>query len=465
MLQRGSSTTGADSHGASFQNELDGLSQACQGKRSGPAPTPRSERAQRLPRSRQDRPGRASKPSRESTGEERPGASRPQCSEAVACHAPQVQSAPAEEGRTEKAVPQSDLVPKPQVPGEVESPVPLFPAEVGTGAEARNKASATPTIERTSFQLQAAANLAFAVRLTHSQPATPVPAASAPGDEEALQVSAQPAMSGRPNAGLGAAAVESADEVEARVPAAGTAGGAHTDGFTPPGESEGAAPAGKPPATSKVETIGRSLPSAAPGVVSDGPRKAQPMEITPGLAMPADSLATASAATAVRKPSTSIEAVSPVAGPEPAVAPPANRIDLRVQGLQGETVNIRLVSQRDAVQVAVHSAANGLVNDLRNGLQELVQTLKETGYQAETWRPTLSSSASSEPRNERGAEQQHPPTGGGNSRQDAPGGQHENRDGSGRSDRQLPHWVEELEASLAGKPEMNWREFLDGDYR
>ena len=72
--------------------------------------------------------------------------------------------------------------------------------------------------------------------------------------------------------------------------------------------------------------------------------------------------------------------------------------------------------------MTVKTASPGLTADLRGGLQDLVQTLKDSGYQTEAWRPLPSGSPASSASNNPGAEQERPPEGGKGGREFASGG-------------------------------------------
>jgi hypothetical protein len=132
-------------------------------------------------------------------------------------------------------------------------------------------------------------------------------------------------------------------------------------------------------------------------------------------------------------------------------------MDLRVHGQQNERVDIRLVARGNEVQVTVKTASPGLTSELREGLQDLVRTLKDSGFQTEAWKPLPPGSPSSSANNNSGAQHERAPEGGQGGKESASGWQQENRGGRGRQDTP-PRWVEELEASSASAPKTNWRE-------
>ena len=148
---------------------------------------------------------------------------------------------------------------------------------------------------------------------------------------------------------------------------------------------------------------------------------------------------------------------SPAAASEPGAVQSPGRIDLRVQGQQNERVDIRLVARGSELQVTVKTASPALTTELRGGLQDLVQSLRDSGYQTEAWRPLPPGSPASNASNDAGREQGQPHEGGQSGRESASGWQQENRGDRGRQDNP-PRWVEELEASSAGSPHTNWRE-------
>jgi len=97
-----------------------------------------------------------------------------------------------------------------------------------------------------------------------------------------------------------------------------------------------------------------------------------------------------------------------------------------------------------------------LTTELRGGLQDLMQTLKDSGFHSEAWRPAASDARSASS-NQAGAQQERTPGGGQGARDQGSGWQQENRGGRGRQD-SPPRWVEELEASSASSRKTNWRE-------
>ena len=147
---------------------------------------------------------------------------------------------------------------------------------------------------------------------------------------------------------------------------------------------------------------------------------------------------------------------SPAAPPEPDTVQSTGRIDLRVNGQQSERVDIRLIARGSEVQVTVRAASPGLPTELRGGLQDLMQTLKDSGFHSEAWRPAASDARSASS-NQVGAQQERTPGGGQGARDQGSGWQQENRGGRGRQD-SPPRWVEELEASSASSRKTNWRE-------
>jgi hypothetical protein len=153
----------------------------------------------------------------------------------------------------------------------------------------------------------------------------------------------------------------------------------------------------------------------------------------------------------------SVTAQSPVEALAPGTVQSAGRIDLQIHGQQGERVGVRLVARGSEVQVTVKTASAGLTSDLRGGLQDLVQTLKDSGFHTEAWRPLAPSSSASSTSNNPGAEQDRTTEGGKGGGEQSSGWQQENRGDRGRQDTP-PRWVEELEASPTNSPKSNWRE-------
>jgi hypothetical protein len=135
-----------------------------------------------------------------------------------------------------------------------------------------------------------------------------------------------------------------------------------------------------------------------------------------------------------------------VAPPDQSSAPtaPMKDISVRVQSVQGQNVDVRIVQRAGDLQVAVRSADSDTTQGLRHGLSELSSRLNESGYHAETWRPANSGGAGS------GNSSQQPPSG---DSQSNPGWSGQNRGQRDNNPSNRPHWVQELESKLANGTE------------
>jgi hypothetical protein len=352
-----------------------------------------------------------------------------------------------------------------------------------SGGKVADKPPTGPVLERTSLPAAAAGDVAFGVKCSEAAPAASatgsMPAAGesdettgsrVPAGALQLKNVAEPATSsGKLPAGTPALP-------EAAVPVA-SAGRENSAGTGNPPPGSGSAEQGDSPGPGNLP---RKLTDAA--LQEDGSPKADRMSGKPSNPPAGSGPGSAGAETgniqaAVPPPLQAAHAASnglvnvpahhsapesgtiqlPAEIPGPGAAPSVGRIDLRVHGQHNERVDVRLVARRNEVQVTVKTESPGLTTKLRGGLQELVQTLKDSGFQTEAWRPLPTGSPSSSANNDTGAEQERTPEGGKGGRESASGWQQENRGGRGRQD-DPPRWVEELEASSASSPRTNWRE-------
>jgi len=72
--------------------------------------------------------------------------------------------------------------------------------------------------------------------------------------------------------------------------------------------------------------------------------------------------------------------------PEPAATPVARDVSLHLADGEGR-VDIRMASRAGDIQVTVHTPDGDLASSLRAGLPDLVGKLRQSGFQAEVWRP------------------------------------------------------------------------------
>jgi hypothetical protein len=152
-----------------------------------------------------------------------------------------------------------------------------------------------------------------------------------------------------------------------------------------------------------------------------------------------------------RQPQTGAEEIAKAAPPDadavPQPAAPLKEIVMQIAQPGAAKVDIQVMQQGGEVRVAVRTGDSDLAHGLRQGLNDLVGRLEETGYRTETWRPEsvlATTEAATETRNggsnARGDDSQSQP---GWSQQDSG-----RRNNNQQSDQ--PRWVEDLESSLTG---------------
>jgi len=124
--------------------------------------------------------------------------------------------------------------------------------------------------------------------------------------------------------------------------------------------------------------------------------------------------------------------------PEPLPAPPVSH-DVSLRLADGpNSVDIRMSERGGEIRVMVHAPDGNLANSMRSELPDLVGKLRQTGYQAETWRPTAPPQTDGERRSGAdSAPQQH-----------SAGGRREGRQHQQQQRQNQPRWVGEWNMSL-----------------
>jgi hypothetical protein len=127
---------------------------------------------------------------------------------------------------------------------------------------------------------------------------------------------------------------------------------------------------------------------------------------------------------------------------------PARSISLQVEGPSGQTIDIRIASRSNDLNVAVRAGDDNVAQSLRQGLGDLETHLAQNGYRAETWHPGHSGS-STEPvapgsnSSSDSSSQQSP------QQQSQSGhGSQQNRQQRDNNPSNRPRWVNELASSL-----------------
>ncbi len=124
--------------------------------------------------------------------------------------------------------------------------------------------------------------------------------------------------------------------------------------------------------------------------------------------------------------------------PEPPPAPPVSH-DVSLRLADGpNNVDIRMSERAGEIRVMVHTADGNLANSMRNELPDLVGKLRQTGYQAETWRPAAPPQTDGERRN--GADS--------SGQQHSAGARRDGRQQQQQQQQNQPRWVGEWNMSL-----------------
>ena len=125
--------------------------------------------------------------------------------------------------------------------------------------------------------------------------------------------------------------------------------------------------------------------------------------------------------------------------PEPPPTPPVSH-DVALRLADGpNNVDIRMSERGGEIRVMVHTPDGNLANSMRNELPDLVGKLRQSGYQAETWRPATSHQTDGE--RQRGADS--------SPQQQHSGGRRESRQQQQQQQQQnQPRWVGEWNMSF-----------------
>jgi hypothetical protein len=141
-----------------------------------------------------------------------------------------------------------------------------------------------------------------------------------------------------------------------------------------------------------IATKGAALSNQHPpgGRGEDAPGARADMESAYNTAAP--SPADREAQPAVPAQEASVARPAAMEPPEPA-AQPVSR-DVSVHLADGESsVNIRMAERAGEIRVTVHTPDHDLANSLRASLPDLVGKLRQSGFQAEAWRPAAATQA------------------------------------------------------------------------
>jgi hypothetical protein len=129
----------------------------------------------------------------------------------------------------------------------------------------------------------------------------------------------------------------------------------------------------------------------------------------------------------------------------PAAAPKSNNdITVRIPDSTGQDTAVRFVERAGEVHVSVRTGDPEMAQNLRGGLNDLVNRLEDGGIRAEVWQPGSGSNAST---SQNDSHQPFADPDGSNGRQYSSGS---NSD-QGSRQQNRPRWVEELEGSI-GNP-------------
>jgi len=224
------------------------------------------------------------------------------------------------------------------------------------------------------------------------------------------------------------ASMTDAVQADAR-PASGTQNGAVRSASSQPGTQPSAA------ATASVAHVS----TASPVVTAGAPVTAAPSTAAPG----AGNSSSAKAAADDRVP----QFLEPQNEPSQRAGDSVRDISLKLTNKDQSSVQVRLSERAGELHVSVRTPDAGLTRGLREGLSDLVGRLEQSGYHAETWRPSDSASTAQDqgrenPSQQHSSQQQNAGGSGTDSRQ-----QQNPRDQQ-QPGAQTPQWVSELESSL-----------------
>lgn len=187
-------------------------------------------------------------------------------------------------------------------------------------------------------------------------------------------------------------------------------------------------------------TSAKAAPPAREGDRSDQAQAEQPVaKIVPGSPLPvaADGDNPSSSAPQAKD----VNTVRPLE-PEPvlpAAPPPSHDVALRLSDGQS-SVDIRMAERAGEIRVLVQTPDHGLANSLRSELPDLVGKLRQSGFEAETWRPMPLAQTNGGRRN--GADNSP-----GSSQQHSAGARKDGRQQQ-KQQQDQPRWVGEWQLSL-----------------
>jgi hypothetical protein len=171
--------------------------------------------------------------------------------------------------------------------------------------------------------------------------------------------------------------------------------------------------------------------------------------LTTGAPMTASASTAAPAGNASQAKATANDRVPQFLEPQNETNPRAGEtvhdISLKLTNQDQASVQVRLSERAGELHVSVRTPDAGLTRNLREGLSDLVGRLEQSGYRAETWRPTDNGSTAQDQGRENPS-QQHSQQNGGGSGTDSR--QQQNSRDQQQPGAQTPEWVGELESSL-----------------
>jgi len=252
-----------------------------------------------------------------------------------------------------------------EVPASVRQPAPGVPPETPWNPDALVE---NPRL--TAEDAKGGGELAFAARLAESGVQPPIEAA--PTAPPAAGTVTQPPANRQDSAPVGLPAAprqtstwSGADRSVAPPPDRTS----NTAGEAEPGE-------GSQPA--KPAPVDREAARGDASQVGPGPKNA--------LAAPPPPSAEREAPPSVAPPR---ETARPAEVEPPLPAAPAPPHDVSLHLAEGPTsVDIRMAERAGEIRVTVHTPDHDLADSLRNDLPDLVGKLRQSGFQAETWRPS-----------------------------------------------------------------------------
>jgi len=293
--------------------------------------------------------------------------------------------------------------------------LPLAEGGRNTGAAPQDPAS------QAAAAPDAASDLAFSARLT-------VPAqASTPDYAAGTRVEA-----GEPGSALRASQSGTPAETDAEDTSTGSSGASRADAGSPP-ELESQT------STAAISPVSRTIAAALQHPPTDSTNDAPTGQANPAANVAAPVPAAPEGSNAPVQPPASAGPAAPIEPAAPPAQPASHDVSLHL-GEGNNSVDIRMAERAGEIRVTVHTPDRDLAGSLRADLPDLVGKLRQSGYQAEAWRPASAAHTDSGRRD--GSDSP-------SSQQDAASGRRDGRRQQQQQQKNQSRWDGEWNASLA----------------